>query len=66
MNLKLFRVSRGMTIDEFSKAIGFSRQQYSLVERGEINPSMRMINSISERFTMPIIDTLNLMKAEGE
>ena len=60
--MKLFRVSKDMTIEQFAAEIGYSRRNYSLVERKIAKPSMRLINAIAERFNMKLSEVLQLFE----
>lgn len=60
--MKLFRVGLDMTIEQFATEIGYSRRNYSLVERKIAKPSMRLITAISVRFNMKISEVCQLFE----
>lgn len=60
--MKLFRVSKDMTIEQFATKIGYSRRNYSLVERKIAKPSRRMLEAIAGRFNMKISEVYQLFE----
>lgn len=60
--MKLFRVSKDMTIEQFATEIGYSRRNYSLVERKIARPSHRMLEAIAGRFNMKISEVYQLFE----
>lgn len=64
IRLKLLRVSKGMSQEEFAKAIGFTRSYYRTVEAGLNQGSMKFWLAIKDRFAIPDSEWVELMKIE--
>lgn len=60
--LKLFRVSKDMTMEQFAAEIGYTRQNYSLYERKLAKPTTRIVNAISVRFGMKMSEVYQLFE----
>ena len=65
MSLKLFRVSKNLSQQEFADRIGVPRQTYAMVERGQRRGSDAMWAAIKEKFDVPDADMWQLMQKEG-
>lgn len=63
-NLRVFRVKLGLTQDDFAKRIGYSRSYCQLVESGKYLASMRFWLKISEQFSVPMSEVVELMKVD--
>lgn len=64
MKLRLFRVSKGMNIEQFSAAIGYERKWYSSIERGVSKPTLRLVHALARTFDMTIAEATELTIAE--
>ena len=62
MKLKLLRVAKGMSQDEFSKAIGFSRTYYNAVENGKHNGSLKFWKAVQTFCNVPDAEFADMMK----
>lgn len=62
MKLRLFRVSKGMTIEQFADAIGYERKHYSTIEKGETKPTIRLVEGISNAFQITLDEARELTK----
>ena len=60
MKLRLFRVSKGMTIEQFATAIGYERKWYSSIERGIAKPTLRLTYALARTFDMTVADAMEL------
>ena len=65
IRLKLLRVSKGMSQEEFAKAIGVTRSYYRTVEAGENQGSLNFWLSIKDGFAIPASELFELMKVEA-
>ena len=54
MNLKEFRISKGLTQEQFAHMIGFTLSMVAQVERGIIKPSRNFMEKVKKSF--PDID----------
>ena len=63
-NLKLLRVSKKMTQQQFSEAIGVKRSRYSLIETGARNGSQQFWESVQAAFNIPDNEMFSLMKCD--
>jgi putative transcriptional regulator len=52
--LPVLRAERGMSRQDFAKALGINYQTVGYLERGEYNPSLELAFRISEFFGLPI------------
>jgi DNA-binding XRE family transcriptional regulator len=52
-NLKLFRVKRKMSQDEFADAIGCTRATYSSIESGKRDGRLTFWNDVQTAFKIP-------------
>ena len=52
--LPVLRAERGLSRQEFAKALGINYQTVGYLERGEYNPSLELAFRISEFFDLPI------------
>ena len=62
MKLRLFRVSKGMTIEQFADAIGYERKWYSNIEKGKAKPTTRLLEGLSNAFNISIVEAYELTK----
>lgn len=60
MKLKLFRVGKGMNMDQFAEAVGYARRHYSNIEKGITEPTARLARGISEAFNITLIEAYAL------
>lgn len=60
MKLRLFRVSKGMTIEQFADAIGYERKHYSTIEKGITKPTTRLIEGLTKAFGMSLEEAWEL------
>lgn len=65
MNLKLFRVSKNLSQQEFADVLGVQRQTYAMVERGQRRGSDAMWAALKKKFDVPDADMWQLMQKEG-
>ena len=66
MKLRLFRVSKGMTIEQFADAIGYERKHYSTIEKGETKPTTRLIAALSDTFKMTVDEAWKIVNNKDE
>jgi transcriptional regulator with XRE-family HTH domain len=52
--IKTLRNFHGLSMDEFSKKIGVSKQSISRYEMGEVKPTIETMESICKAFDLPI------------
>ena len=52
--LPVLRAERGLSRQDFAKALGINYQTIGYLERGEYNPSLELAFRISEFFNLPI------------
>lgn len=62
MKLRLFRVSKGMTIEQFADAIGYERKHYSTIEKGITKPTTRLLEGICNAFGISLEEAYKLTK----
>jgi transcriptional regulator with XRE-family HTH domain len=62
MKLRLFRVEKGMTIEQFADAIGHERKHYSTIEKGITKPSTRLIEGLCNAFGMTPDEAWKIVK----
>lgn len=62
MKLRLFRVGKGMTIEQFADAIGYNRKWYSNIEKGLAKPTMRLLDGLCNAFGLTIAEAVELTK----
>ena len=66
MNLKLFRVEKGLTQSEIAAAIGCARPTYSLIEEGARGGRFEFWDAIQKTFDIPSEKMFELMKCGKE
>ena len=57
-NLKNIRLTRGASLLEFADEIGISKSTLHKIEKGDINPTLSLINQISDNLHIPATDLL--------
>lgn len=62
INLKLLRVSEGLTQNEISEKLGISRITYSFIERGERQGNYKFWERVQETFNIPDKKMYSLMR----
>lgn len=62
MKLRLFRVAKGMTIEQFADAIGYERKHYSTIEKGLTKPTMRLVEGLCRAFELTPAEAVELTK----
>ena len=65
-NLKLFRVSAGMTQAEIAAAVGCARSTYALIEEGSRDGRVDFWNRLQTAFNVPSEKMFDLMKCGKE
>lgn len=66
-NLKVFRVGRGMTQEQFAAEIGYNRCHYGRIENGKHKMPLAMLDAIKSRFGIDGDELLGLAEiAETE
>lgn len=63
-NLKLFRVKKRMSQDEFADAIGCSRATYSSIESGKRDGRLAFWNDLQQTFSIPDEEMWALIRIE--
>lgn len=63
-NLKVFRIKQGLTQDEFAQKVGYSRSYYRRIENGEYSGALKFWQAVSETFSIPMVEVLELMKID--
>lgn len=63
-NLKLFRVSHGLTQKDMAEKTGLSRTGYGFIEKGRTQGSPTFWNALQREFNVPDEDMYKLMKLE--
>lgn len=58
MDLKGFRISRGLTQKELANELGFSKSYYSKIENGERQPSFPFMSKLKNRYPEVSIDDI--------
>lgn len=62
MKLRLFRVEKEMTIEQFADKIGYERRHYSTIEKGITKPTMRLVDGLSKAFDLTLAEAMELTK----
>ncbi|MBQ3077745.1 MAG: helix-turn-helix transcriptional regulator [Clostridia bacterium] len=62
--VETLRRARGLSQEEFARALGVSRQTVSAIERGKYNPSLELAFQLAEFFGMSIEEIFVYKKAE--
>lgn len=62
MKLRLFRVEKEMTIEQFADAIGYERKHYSTIEKGITQPTMRLVDGLCTAFDLTLAEAVELTK----
>jgi DNA-binding XRE family transcriptional regulator len=62
IQLKLLRVARGMTQEQFAKALGYNRTYYNAVENGKHAGSLKFWKRVQEFCNVPDEEFANIMK----
>lgn len=62
MKLRLFRVEKEMTIEQFADAIGYERKHYSNIEKGLVKPTTRLLEALCDGFKMTLDEAWALVK----
>ena len=63
-NLKLFRVARKMTQQEFADKMGVARSAYSLIETGDRAGKPDFWDRLQKTYEVPDAEMYGLMKCE--
>lgn len=63
-NLKLFRVKKNLSQDEFADAIGCTRATYSSIESGKRDGRLTFWNDVQTAFNVPDSEMWALLKNE--
>ena len=61
--VETLRRARGLSQEEFARALGVSRQTVSAIERGKYNPSLELAFQLAEFFGMSIEEIFVYQKA---
>ena len=61
--VETLRRARGLSQEEFARALGVSRQTVSAIERGKYNPSLELAFQLAEFFGMSIEEIFVYKKA---
>lgn len=64
LNLKILRIKKGMSQDEFAKKLGVSRGCYGAIERGFRNGNKRFWGNLQVNFDLTEDDLKELQKVE--
>ena len=59
--LYMFRISKGMTQEQFAETLGYKRDCYGKVENGDRNPSMKFCRALSEAWSIPLTEVFEMM-----
>lgn len=62
MNLKVFRVKKGLTQDEIAEKIGYTRAAYSAIEAGKRDGRESFWNALQNGFNIPDAEMWALKK----
>lgn len=65
-NLKVLRVSKKMTQQQFADEIGVKRSTYSLIETGARSGKPSFWANVQNAFNVPDADMFKLMKCDGD
>lgn len=65
-NLKVFRVSQGLTQEGMAKRLGINRTTYALVEKGKSGTSRRFTARFQKAFSIPDEEMWKLLKTTDE
>ena len=57
-NLKNIRLTRGASLLEFADEIGISKSTLHKIEKGDINPTLSLINQVSDNLHIPATNLL--------
>lgn len=66
MKLRLFRVEKEMTIEQFADAIGYERKHYSTIEKGLTKPTTRLLEALSKSFGMTLDEAWEIVNNKDE
>lgn len=62
LNIMRYRKERGLSQEELSEMIGYSRQQLQRVETANAAPSMAMLFELSEALNVPLERLIEIRK----
>ena len=60
MKLRLFRVEKGMNIEQFAEKVGYARRHYSNIEKGITKPTTRLIEGLVKAFGISVNEACEL------
>lgn len=64
INLKIYRIKKQLTQEEFSEKMGYNRATYSSIETGVRNGRPEFWRTLKETYNVPESDMYGLMKNE--
>ena len=64
--LRLLRIKHGFTQDEMAVRLGYSRNQYARVEKGEQEPTLKFLVALSNAFGMSLGEAREVTKRDDE
>ena len=59
--LYMFRLSKGMTQEQFAETLGYKRDCYGRVENGDRDPSMKFCKALSEAWSIPLPEVFKML-----
>lgn len=62
MKLRLFRVGKQLTIEQFAEKLGYGRRHYSEIEKGLRKPTLRLCESLQTAFGITLDEAKELTK----
>lgn len=66
MNLKLFRIRKKLTQEEFAKVLGYSRNHYARIESGTNEAPLKLLVALSEKYGMTLDEARELVKSDND
>lgn len=66
LELKLFRIKKGMSQEKFAAEIGYSREHYRQIEIGARDYTVRFMDNMRSRFNLTEKEFLKIMEKDGK
>ena len=57
-NLKTIRLTKGLSLLEFADEIGISKSTLYKIEKGDVNPTLSLIDQVSDNLSIPAAELL--------
>ena len=57
-NLRTIRLTKGLSLLEFADEIGISKSTLCKIEKGDVNPTLSLIDQVSDNLSIPAAELL--------